>query len=246
MQYSVPDLAPDVSVLVPALNEVISLQSTVDILLHHNNSDILEVLIIVCARTNPETRIMSLHLSSLYPNIVKIVEQSLLGLGDAFRTGILSAKGKYIVTMFSDLESDPKELPKMIAMAKENPGTIISASRWLKGGGFSGYGKCKLFVNFSSQLFVKIIFLSHLSDFTFGFRIYPKEVLQKINWQERKHCFVLESILKPIKLGTPIREIAARWTARSEGKSVMSWGSYGHYFLLALKILFTPSSRFLK
>ena len=45
---------------------------------------------------------------------------------------------------------------------------------------------------------LRCIFLTKLSDMTYGFRIFPSDLVKEIKWQELKHPFLLETILKPL------------------------------------------------
>ena len=54
---------------------------------------------------------------------------------------------------------------------------------------------------------------------TYGFRIFPSKLVNEINWEELKHPFLFESILKPIRLQIPVIEIPSKWKAREKGDS---------------------------
>ena len=41
---------------------------------------------------------------------------------------------------------------------------------------------------------LRCIFLTKLSDMTYGFRIFPSNLIKEIKWQELKHPFLLETI----------------------------------------------------
>lgn len=151
------------------------------------------------------------------------------GLGGALRKGFEEARGSHILVIFSDGEADPALAPLMIKASQENPESIISASRWIKGGGFNGYGLFKWVVNYLGQKFISTLYNSPVTDYTFGYRLYPFEVARAFDWEESSHCFVPESILKPIRASVVVREIPAIWRGRSEGRSQMSLASYMKY-----------------
>ena len=62
-------------------------------------------------------------------------------VGGAIKKGIKVSKKSHIVIMASDLETNPKNLKKMITVSKKNPSRIICASRWLKHGKINNYTK---------------------------------------------------------------------------------------------------------
>jgi len=207
-----------VSVLVPTIDETESLVETVREVVEDARPAVLEVVIVTCERTTSRTLAACADLRNKYGEQVAIVRQTLPHLGGAFRSGIEAAHGSRIVLMFADLESDPHLVSEMAAAADAEPTAIISASRWLRRGGFVRYVRMKLVLNFCFQHFCALICHRHLTDFTYGFRLYPASVLRSYEWQETDHAFVLESILKPLNDGIRVREVPAVWTARKEGE----------------------------
>ena len=153
--------------------------------------------------------------------------------------GFKYAKGSHILMIASDLETHPKEVKKMIKELKKNKDLIIGASRWLKMGGFQQYNFIKLMFNFIFQIFFKLFFFSNLTDFTYGFRIFPKKIIQKYLWKELKHPLCLELILRPLKDGYKSIEIPVQWKPRQEGVSKNNFFDNFRYFWVGLKIRFS-------
>ena len=58
---------------------------------------------------------------------------------------------------------------------------------------------------------------------TYGYRIFPAKLVKKIKWQELKHPFLLETILKPLLMKVNIIEIPSKWVSRLEGTSQNSF-----------------------
>jgi len=83
---------------------------------------------------------------------------------------------------------------------------------------------------------LRIIFLTKLSDMTYGFRIFPSNLVKQIKWQELKHPFLLETILKPLLMKVNIIEIPSKWEARLEGTSQNSFFENFRYIITALNI----------
>lgn len=152
--------------------------------------------------------------------------------------GFKFAKGTHVLMIASDLETHPREVKKMIKKLLKNKNLIIGASRWLKYGGFEGYNKAKLILNFFFQLFFKMIFFSNLTDFTYGFRIFPKKIIKRYKWKELKHPLCLEMILRPINDGYQSLEVPVKWKSRFEGESKNPFLQNFKYFWVGLKIKF--------
>jgi dolichol-phosphate mannosyltransferase len=233
-----------VSIVMPVKDETEGLGQAIEYVVSLESDEIQEVIIVVGAITVPETRKAAEHFQERLPGLVRIVAQDLPGLGGALRSGFASVRGTHAVTLFGDLESDPATIPSMVEMARLHSGAIIVASRWIPGGGFENYERLKYVLNWGGQAFLNLLFGRKCSDYTFGFRLYPKTILDKYasQWEQTHHPFVLESIVKPILDSTPVREVPTIWRARSEGKSIATLGSYVKYFSLALELFFRHRS----
>jgi hypothetical protein len=93
---------------------------------------------------------------------------------------------------------------------------------------------------------IALLYLSHLTDMTYAYRIFPVPLVQKINWEEAKHPFFLETALKPLCLGVKFKEIPAKWEARTEGVSQNSFCKNFDYFRIAFKVRLMKKKNILK
>ena len=234
------------SVVLPVINEVRSLYQTIDTVFEHAGESILEVIIIVCHKTTAEVLSACNELREKYAGRIRIIPQKLPSLGGALREGLLAARGSHVIIMFSDGESDPRSVGDLISEARRNPEGIISASRWLKGSSFEGYPAVKTLLNYLFQKVFSLLYWKNITDFTFGYRIYPVPLIQAIEWEEIGHSFVFESLLKPLRLDVNVLEIPSAWKARSEGESQMKLYKYFKYLWIGLKVRITQRKRFLK
>ena len=228
-----------VSVILPVINETFSLTKTVDLIVLQNQEDIHEIIIIISkTKTTIASKQIIKKLQLSYQNLIKVFNQDLPFIGGAVQKGFEEISGTHVIMMASDLETDPKDVKKLISTSRANPDSIVTANRWLVGGGFYKYNKIKLFLNYIFQNILKIIYSTNLSDITYGYRIFPSNIVKKILWEELKHPFFLETILKPIKLKTNIIEIASGWKARTEGESQNNFMANFLYIKTALRIKF--------
>ena len=234
------------TIILPVVTETTSLQRTVDIILRDvNREDLKELLIVVCERTTAEALVVIEKLRQEVGGLVVVLHQTRPFWGGAVRDGFEAARGSHILMMSSDLETDPTEVAHLIAAARQHPGSIVSTSRWLPGGAFHGYSRIKLVCNWLFQRFFALLFLTRLSDLTFAFRILPARLVQAIRWEEVRHPFSLECILKPLRLGVPVSEIPTVWRARVEGKSQNTFFRNFAYFRTGFKVRFVRKESFL-
>tara|TARA_B100001057_G_C22857399_1_gene953182 strand:+ start:1868 stop:2614 length:747 start_codon:yes stop_codon:yes gene_type:complete len=228
-----------ISVILPVINETFSLKKTVNIILSNNKEEILEIIIIVSKiKTTSESLKVIKDLEINYKNFIKLYYQDLPFIGGAIQKGFMLSNGTHTIMMASDLETDPGDVGKLIEISKSHPNSIVTASRWIKGGSFKKYNLIKLLLNFIFQTILKVLFLTKLSDMTFGYRIFPTKIVKNIDWEELKHPFLLETIIKPLKMKIDIIEIPSSWQARLEGTSQNSFFENFKYLKIAIKVKF--------
>jgi hypothetical protein len=244
--YLQVDRFQSASVILPVLDETTSLQTTVETILRDLRDNVEEFLIIVCERTSPAAMDVVNRLRYELGELVVVHRQTLPFLGGAFREGFELARGSHVVMMASDLETDPSGLTAMIAEARRHPAAIIAASRWMPGGSISGYRPIKLVCNWLFQHLLSVLYGTRLSDMTFGYRVFPARLVQAIRWEELRHAFQLESLLKPLRLGVAVIEVPAAWKRRSDGTSHNPFLHNLLYLRTALKTLFASRQTILK
>lgn len=240
----------NVSILLPTLNETFSFVQTIQTILDTCDvKDIKEFIVIICDRTTKESRTAIEEGKKLaegreIPFIV--FNQTLPFAGGAVRDGIDKASGSHILMMAPDLETDPAYVKDFIKEAKKYPQDMITASRWLKKGSFKGYNPVKLVLNYIFQKVFTVLYGVKLTDITFGYRLAPSNLLQLIKWEETKHPFFLETLLKPLKLGTKVHEIPTTWKSRCEGESQNSFWATFKYLRIAFKVKFESKKSLVK
>lgn len=225
------------SVVLPTLDETTSLTHTIDCLVRDLKPDLAQILIIVCDRSKPETLRRAEAAVQQHPDLISIHWQDLPYFGGAVRKAFEVSTGSHTLLMGSDLETKPEDAPVLVAAAKENPTAVITASRW-KGGGFEGYNPVKLAANWIFQHIFALLYWTSLSDMTFGYRILPTHLTKEIQWEELRHPFVLETIVKPLRLGIPVVEVPTSWSPRVEGESVNPFMRNFEYFRPGIRTRF--------
>lgn len=245
-----PDAFTGASVLVAAVNETFSLRETVEELRRFcRPEDLAEILILLHPdRTTPGCRETAEALVSASDGRppVRILYQALPFAGGAYRSAIPEAKGSHCVMMSADLETPPEAVGRMIAESKRAPGAVVTASRWMAGGGFSGYSRVKIVCNAIFQKLIAAMFLTRLSDLTYAFRLFPTALLRMVDWRELRHPFFLETSIVPLRLGVPFVQIPANWRPRAEGESQNTFLANFRYFRTAFRVRFARRSSLLR
>ena len=232
-------LAVLTSIVLPLMDEIESLNKTVAILLEDNDPTSMELIFVYSPRSS-EAAVRNVKRlaaeTSVMCKCAALVQES-PQLGGALRTGFAHASGTHVVMMASDLETDPHTVKRLISTSASHPGAVIATTRWSgTDAGFDGYGKAKLLANWLFQRGISVVYGTHLSDLTFGFRLYPVGAVKDAQWSTANFAFLLESILRPLASGYEVIEIPTVWRARTEGKSSNSWRYYMTYFKVAAEI----------
>jgi len=233
-----------VSVILPVIDETTSLRKTVDILLAENRASIGEILIVACSKTTEQSRAVCDALLREHPGLVSLRFQERPYLGGAMRDAFEWARGTHVLMMASDLETDPATVKDLIAKAQEGY-DVVTATRWSQDGGFQGYSPVKYALNWAFQRMFRLLYGVSLSDLTYGFRIFKAEWVKNIAWEELRHAFLLETILKPLRLGAKVVEIPTVWRTRQEGSSHNPFLQNFVYFRTAFKTRFTNQRQLL-
>jgi hypothetical protein len=234
-----PCLADDyrISVVLPVYSETETVRQVVDWLRQNLAGRLAEILIILSPRSKPASRAVCSELEASDPRIRLHVQQRNPGLGHAVREGLERAQGDLVLLMDSDGEMENATILRMTAaIERENCGLVV-ASRWIEGGGFTGYSPLKYGLNWGFQQLFRVLFQTRIHDLTYGFKLIRRELAQGIAWEGTFHEIACETTLKPIRLGVCVAEVPSRWTARTQGVSKNTFLRNFRYVAMALRIL---------
>ena len=230
------------TIVLPVVTETDALDETVRRLLTSSRADIGELLIVVCDRTTPESLARCRGLEAEHGALVRIHHQQLPYLGGALREAFDLAAGSHLVMMASDLETDPATVPDLIEVARRRPDAVVTASRWAAGGSFSDYGMARVAANWVFQRLASAIYSTALTDATYGYRLFPTALVQAIRWEGLRHELLLESVLKPLRLGVEVIEVPTTWAARQEGESQNSLSTQARYVGTLVRTRIRPAA----
>ena len=158
--------------------------------------------------------------SDKFPQIKVIHRSSNNGPGNAERAGFAVARGKWIITLDSDLSHCPEEIPDFIATAKKGYDMVIG-SRFVPGGNMDGPA-FRLLLSRSCAFAAKLITGYPLNDASSGYRIMRTSALQTLNLQSPWFEIHTEIPIKFFLHGFRVGEIPIRYQRRGEGQSKLT------------------------
>jgi dolichol-phosphate mannosyltransferase len=229
-----------ISVVMTVYSETSLLVQSVELIRKQLSQWAHEILVVVHPKSSPECLKLCEELGK--ESDIRIITQGpRSGIGWAYREAIPYITGTHALIMSSDLETNPNDAAALVRKVEETRADIVCASRWMKGGGFSGYDPLKLVLNYGFNLIFRTLYRTSIHDITFGYKLIKTEVLRSIQWEYGTHEFCAELLLKPLRAGYTAAEIPTRWIKRPEGDSKMTFVRNFRFVSAAWKIFTEPT-----
>lgn len=230
-----------ISVVTPVFDETDSVVETCRGLKELFGSELLEILIVISPRSSPASFAACLNQSRQAPKIVKVVlQKGPRGIGTPYREGISYARGTHILCIDSDGEMELASAGKMRDLMRARPELVLAvAARWAPGGGFTGYDKVKLPLNWGYQQLFRWAFWTRLHDLTYGYKMFRADIAQRLPFSGVRHEFACEGTLLPVRMKLPVAEVPSRWTKRKAGVSKNLFVDNFRYVRMAWRILWS-------
>lgn len=202
---------PDISVIIPALNERECLEFLIPSL-----KDVIACLglafeiIVVDGGSHDGTAEASERLGA------RVVSQEERGYGGALISGFTSARAPYIITMDADFPRRPIFVEDF--WRERDQAEVLIASRYTSGGKAQMGFIRGLLSRILNGMYIIVLSLP-FRDVSSGFRMYRRHVLAGIDLQERDFNILEELIVKIYSQGRRIKEVPFDFKARVAGRS---------------------------
>lgn len=218
--------APDISVVIPALNERENLELLLPLLNEVLRSLNLESEIIIADGGSLDGSAEFARQSGAL-----VVTQSERGYGGALLAGFGAAKAPYVVTMDADLSHPPVFLRDF--WRERTAAQLLIASRYVAGGKADMGSFRRLLSAVLNKTYARVLDLP-LADLSSGFRMYHRDVLEQLELQSRDFDVLEEILVKVHLLGARIKEVPFHYQARNSGKSHAKLVRFGWAYLRTL------------
>ena len=214
------------SIVIPAYNE----EATILLLLEKIKevcllNDIKKELVIVNDFSTDTTGLLIADFMSKNPEMdIKYVEhQKNKGKGAAVQTGINLANGEYLIVQDADLEYDPNEYNSLLNPVLQGKADVVYGSRFMGSNPHRAlsfwHTTANKWITFLSNIFTNL----NLTDVETCYKLFDKEMLQKIKLKENKFGFDPEVTAKISRIpNVRIYEVGISYFGRTyaDGKKI--------------------------
>jgi glycosyltransferase involved in cell wall biosynthesis len=205
------------SVIIPVFNEARTIHPILERVLATGLAD--EVILVDDGSSDDSVKVLK-GLEGK-PGVQVILHPNNLGKGAAIRTGVNASTGDVVLIQDADLEYDPGDYPALLKPILDGKADVVYGSRFL-----GGPRRVAMFWHMiANQLLTfttNLLYNTILSDMETGYKVFRREVWDKVTLRANRFDFEPEFTAKILKNKVRIFEVPISFNPRdySEGKKI--------------------------
>ena len=219
LSATLPVWRPSISVVYPMFNEEENIERAVhfaEAVLGEMASD-YEILIVNDASTDRSGEIAD-KLAELNRRVKVFHHPRNLKLGGALRTGFAQATKELVFYCDSDLPVDLNELERALRILDFTNSDVISAFRFDR----TAEGFVRTVYSVVYNLLIRFLFPLRVKDVNFSFKLFKREVLQKVALESAGSFIDAELLIKSKLSGYKITQFGVDYFPRNRGTSTLA------------------------
>ncbi|PXA05568.1 glycosyl transferase [Coraliomargarita sinensis] len=226
-----------VSIVIPVFNERETLHEIVNRVRAVEGMPVKEIILVDDCSTDGTRKLLESEFSE--PIFKKCFHEVNRGKGAALRTGFAEATGEIVAIQDADLEYDPAELPALIRPILKDQADVVFGSRFVGSGAHRVVFFWHMLGNKLLTLLSNMTTNLNLTDMECCYKVFRKEVLDRIEVKENRFGVEPELTAKVAKLGVRIYEVGISYYGRTyeEGKKI-GWKDGVRAFYVIMKYAF--------
>jgi glycosyltransferase involved in cell wall biosynthesis len=211
--------SPCLAVIIPAYNESGTIARVLQTVLVQ---PLVQEVIVVDDASSDDTWAVLQPLAQLDPRVKLFRHDVNQGKGAALRTGFARASAPIVIVQDADLEYDPADFGTLARPILDGKADVVFGSRFAGSGAhrvlyfwhYVGNKTLTLLSNMATNL--------NLTDMETGYKMFRREVIQKIKIQENRFGFEPEIVAKVSRLHLRIYQVSISYHGRTyaEGKKI--------------------------
>lgn len=208
---------PALSIIVPVFNE----GDTIAELLQRLVDLPLDARIIVIDNGSTDNTADQVRAFKELPHLIYLYYDEIQGKGAAIRAGLTLARCEYVVIQDGDLEYDPADIGRLLALAQDTDSDAVFGSRTLNPSAGVSYQRFYWGGRFLTWL-ANRLFDVGITDEATCYKMVRRRLLLSLNLECERFEFCPEVVAKLGLLGIEIRELPIYYNPRSieEGKKI--------------------------
>jgi outer membrane protein TolC len=206
------------SIVLIAHNEETVIGKVLEGLLANYRDKMLELVVVDDASTDGTSAVVEAIRKS-EPKVRLVRREGPCGVGRAIKTGFASVSpaATHVLTMDSDFAESIGCASGLIKRMEQGDCDGVIGSRFITGSRLEGYPITKKIMNRLFHYAARILFGIKQKDLSNNFKIFKREIIEKMPWHSDDFAINAETGILPILSGYKICEVPVSWIGRGEG-----------------------------